>query len=116
MYGISPYDLQSSLGGAMATPTIHSNAKRSARLEFRAPPDIKADIQRAAALMGLEDTSYALSVLGEHARATIEAHERTSLSEADSEAFLAALDAPAKPTESLRALFELHRDTRGDAD
>ncbi|MEX0387371.1 type II toxin-antitoxin system TacA family antitoxin [Spiribacter onubensis] len=94
----------------------HPNEKRSARLEFRAPPSLKADIHRAASLMGMEDTSYALSVLREHARSTIDSHERSHLSEADSKAFLAALDTPAEPTESLRGLFELHRSTRGDAD
>lgn len=100
----------------MTSATKNLHEKRSARLEFRAPPSLKADIHHAATLMGMEDTSYAVSVLGEHARATIEAHQRTRLSEADSETFLAALDVPAKPTKALRELFKLHRATHGDAD
>lgn len=93
----------------MTTAAPDQTEKRTARLEFRAPPSIKADIKRAAALLGMDDTSYALSVLGEHARAAIESHERTQLNQADSKAFLAALDAPAEPTEAMRELFELHR-------
>lgn len=93
----------------MTTAATDQTEKRSARLEFRAPPSVKADIKRAAALMGMDDTSYALSVLREHARAAIEAHERTRLNDADSQAFLAALDAPAEPTEAMRELFDLHR-------
>ena len=47
-----------------------------------------------------------------NARATVEAHERTHLTEADSRAFLTALDTPAQSPEALRALFKLHRAMR----
>ena len=103
-------------GDTMPPANTDSGDKRIARLEFRATSALKADIQRAATLMGMDDTSYALSVLGEHARATIESHHRTQLSQADSAAFMAALDSPEAPTDALRGLFELHRDTHRDGD
>ena len=45
------------------------------------------------------------------ALATIAAHEGTVLKTVDHEAFFAALDAPAEPTEALRAAFRRHRET-----
>ena len=45
------------------------------------------------------------------ALATIAAHERTVLQPVDHEAFFAALDAPAAPTEALRAAVRRHRET-----
>ena len=75
---------------------------KSARMEQRTKPHIKAEIQKAAALLGVDESTFVMSVAYERARETIRGHEQTLLSEKDRNVFLAALDAPAKPTKTLR--------------
>ena len=81
---------------------------RTARMEQRTKPSVKSQIQRAAALLGVDDTTFVASVALERARATIADHERTVLSAEDREAILAALDSPPAPTDDLREVMALH--------
>jgi uncharacterized protein (DUF1778 family) len=73
------------------------------RMNFRTKARIKATIQRAAALSGVDDTAFAINAAYRSALETIAAHERTFLDPADHEAFFAALDNPPAPTEKLKA-------------
>lgn len=82
---------------------------KSARMEQRTKPHVKALIQEAAALLGIDETTFVTSVAYERARATIADHQTTVLSAADSALFLAALDAPAAPTDALKRAARLHR-------
>lgn len=81
------------------------------RMSFRTKPRIKETIQKAAALSGVDDSVFTMNAAYQAALATIAAHERTMLQPVDHEAFFAALDAPAAPTDALRAAFRRHSDT-----
>lgn len=85
--------------------------RNEARMNFRTKPRIKATIQQAAALSGVDDSVFTMSAAYEAALATIAAHERTVLQPVDHAAFFAALDTPPQPTEALRAAFRRHRET-----
>lgn len=53
---------------------------KTARMEKRTKPSIKAQIQKAAALLGVDETTFVTSAALERARATIADQERTLLS------------------------------------
>lgn len=77
--------------------------RSSERMHFRTKPEVKAVIQRAAALSGVDDSTFAMNAAYRAALDTIASHERTRLESADHEAFFAALDDPPPPTEKLKA-------------
>jgi uncharacterized protein (DUF1778 family) len=78
------------------------------RMNFRTKPHIKKMIQRAAALSGVDDSTFTMSAAYASALATIAAHERTLLEPADHTAFFEALDNAPKATEELRGAFKRH--------
>ena len=82
--------------------------RNEARMNFRTKPRIKTAIQQAAALSGVDDSVFTMNAAYQAALATIAAHERTLLQPVDHEAFFAALDAPAAPTDALRSAFRRH--------
>lgn len=82
---------------------------RTARMEQRTKPSVKAQIQRAAALLGVDETAFVTSAALERARSTIADHERTVLSAEDRALVLAAFDAPPEPTAALREAVALYR-------
>ena len=84
------------------------NEPKTARMEQRTKPRVKAQIQQAAALLGIDETTFVISAALEQARITIADHERTVLSAEDREMILTALDAPAEPTDALRQAMALH--------
>lgn len=81
---------------------------KTARMEQRTTQYVKAQIQQAAALLGVDETTFVTSVALECARITIAKHERTVLTAQDRDVILAALDAPAEPTDALRQTMDLH--------
>lgn len=85
--------------------------RSSERMNFRTKPRIKRTIQRAAALLGVDDSTFAMNAAYRSAMETIAAHERTALLPVDHAAFFAALDAPSAPSEKLRAAATRHRET-----
>ncbi len=89
---------------------------KTARMEQRTKPHIKAQIQRAAALLGIDETTFVTSVALERAQATIADHERTLLSATDRDAVLSALEKPEPPTDALQHVMAMHdaRVVRGD--
>jgi uncharacterized protein (DUF1778 family) len=91
--------------------TQQINERNEVRMNFRTKPRIKAAIQKAAALCGLDDSVYTMNAVYQAAQATIAAHERTQLQPADNAAFFAALDQAPPASPSLQAAFERHRDT-----
>jgi uncharacterized protein (DUF1778 family) len=81
------------------------------RMNFRTKPRIKATIQRAAALAGLDDSAFTMQAAYQAARAVISSHEITELKEIDHAALFAALDQPAPATPALNAAFQRHQRT-----
>jgi uncharacterized protein (DUF1778 family) len=77
-----------------------------ARMNFRTKARIKATIQRAAALSGVDDTAFTINAAYKSALETIAAHERTLLQPADHADFFEALDNPPAPTPQLEQAFE----------
>jgi uncharacterized protein (DUF1778 family) len=85
--------------------------RSSDRMNFRIKPRIKAAIQRAAALAGVDDSVFTMNAAYKSAMETIAAHERTTLQPADHAAFFSALDNPPGATDKLRAAFDRHNAT-----
>ena len=81
----------------------------SARMSFRTKPRIKDTISQAAALAGVDDSTFTMSAAYQAALTTIEAHERTRLQPVDHVAFFEALDNPPEPTDALRAAAKKYR-------
>lgn len=79
--------------------------RSSERMNFRTKPRIKQMIQRAAALMGVDDSVFTMNAAYKSAMETIAAHEHTQLAPVDHDAFFSALDNPLAPTEKLRDAF-----------
>ena len=87
----------------------------TARMEQCTKPHVKTVIQRAAALLGVDETSFVTSSAYERARATIADHERTVLSDEDRAVFFAAMENPAEPMPALREAVVMHRRLIRDA-
>lgn len=83
---------------------------KTARMEQHTKPHVKAQIQQAAALLGVDETTFVTSAALERARETIENHERTVLSAEARAVVLSALDNPAEPTDELRDAMALRRE------
>lgn len=83
------------------------------RMNFRVKKRVKQTIQQAAALTGMDDSSFVISAAYEAAIKAIEAHQRTMLQDIDFEPFFAALSDPPAPTEALANAFKRRRDVIG---
>lgn len=94
---------------AFTDASANIDEPKTARMEQRTKPHVKAEIQRAAVLLGVDETTFVTSVAYERARATVMDYERTVLTPQDRDVFLAALDTPAEPTDALREASALHR-------
>tara|TARA_R110002096_G_scaffold14761_20_gene52051 strand:+ start:1068 stop:1376 length:309 start_codon:yes stop_codon:yes gene_type:complete len=81
----------------------------SERMNFRTKPRIKSVIQKAAALNGVDDSTFTMSAAYQSALRTIAEHERTTLEPVDHAAFFEALDKPLDPTAKLIAAAKRHR-------
>jgi uncharacterized protein (DUF1778 family) len=81
----------------------------SARINLRTSPEVKALIERAAALMGTTVSSYISQTMYETSQRVIDEQDTLLLSQADFEAFVAACENPPKPTEALIKLMRLTR-------
>lgn len=90
--------------------TLAVDERNDARMNFRTKPRIKEAIQRAAALSGVDDSTFTMSAAYREARAIVAAHEQTFLQPEDHAAFFAALDVPPAPTAALVEAFRLHRE------
>lgn len=86
---------------------------RAERLEARITADQKALIQRAAELEGRSVTDYVVSSVQDAAKRTVEAHDVTVLSAAQSRAFVDALLDPLPVNDRLRESIRRHRAMTG---
>lgn len=83
---------------------------RSARMEQRTKPHVKAQIQLAASLLGVDETTFVTAAAYDRAREAIKDQQRTVLYDRDRELLLATLDAPPRPTDGLREAMTLRAD------
>jgi len=90
---------------------LEAEERALVRMNFRTKPRIKAAIQRAAALAGLDDSAFTMQAAYQAARAVISAYERTELQAVDHDAFFSALEQPAPATAALSAAFKRHQNT-----
>lgn len=88
-----------------------TDERNDVRMNFRTKPRIKAAIQKAAALSGMDDSAFTINAAYQAAQTTIAAHERTLLQPLDHAAFFAALDKPPLATPALQAALKRHRKT-----
>lgn len=77
----------------------------NARMDFRLPAEAKALIEQAAAISCQNLSDFASSTLLREAREIVEQHRIIRMSQADYDAFVAFLDAPAKPIPAVQELF-----------
>ena len=91
-----------------------SDERNSERMNFRTKPRIKRAIQRAAALSGLDDSTFTMNAAYRAAIETIDSHERTRLHPADVAAFFEALENPPPPTDALLAAAARYSDWLAD--
>lgn len=90
-----------------ATAIATATSTESARINLRTSPEAKALIERAAAIMGSTVSSFMLQNAYEAARRVLAQEEIITLSDKDRDAFLYAIDHPAKPTQALIDLMRV---------
>jgi|KBSMisStandDraft_5_1062788.scaffolds.fasta_scaffold1870803_1 uncharacterized protein (DUF1778 family) len=84
-------------------------AVKTARLEARINPELRAMLQQAAELEGRKMTEFVTSALQEAARRTISAAHVLKLSIADQEIFASALIDPPEAAPALKRAFARRR-------
>lgn len=103
--------------GAFVDSTSSVNEPRSALLGARTQPSVKEIIVQAAALNGVDVSSFVVSVAYKEARSTIESHRLTVLdSEVDRKAISHASTPPPKPNKGLREVFAKRGELIANAD
>lgn len=91
----------------MATPV--RSAAAQARLDFRIEPAQKETIERAASLLGLNVSQFAVSTLVQRAHEVVQEHGTVVLSDRDRDIFLALIDSDAKANVALIAAAKRYR-------
>jgi len=87
------------------------NERSTERMSLRTKPRIRAAIQRAAALLGVDESHFTMNAAYTAAIRTIDTHERTMLEPVDHAPFFSLLDRPPEPTAKLRAAFDRQQGT-----
>ena len=82
-----------------------SAATETARINLRTSPEAKALIERAAAIMGSTVSGFMLQNAYEAASRVVAQQEAITLSDRDRDAFLAMLDNPPEPPQTLIELM-----------
>lgn len=88
----------------MPSATSHTE---SARINLRTSPEVKAMIERAAAIMGSTVSSYISQSMYETSSRIVANTDTLMLSQEAFEAFIAVCENPPEPTEALRKLMAL---------
>lgn len=87
-------------------PTAHTHDE-SARISLRTSHELKALIERAAAITGSTVSSFISQNMYETARRIVTDTDTIMLSQEAFEAFVASCENPPEPTEALRKLMAL---------
>ena len=88
----------------MPSATSHTE---SARINLRSSPEVKAMIERAAAIMGSTVSSYISQSMYETSSRIVADTDTIMLSQEAFEAFVAVCENPPEPTKALRKLMAL---------
>ena len=115
-YGGPPYDyiIHSLEAMSPAEAALHAaieaiDEPRSARMDQRTKPSVKASIEMAADLMGLEASAFVVMAAYTRAQELLSSKQQTLLNQADHQALIAALDAETTPTPALMEAWQLHQ-------
>lgn len=81
---------------------------KDTRLHIRCDRQVRALLDKAAALAQTSVSEFVLRRAVEEARAVLAAHESITLTQEDFAAFLAALDLPGEPNPALQRAFARH--------
>ena len=116
-YGHRPYNDKVALLCAMSPveTALHAaieaiDEPRSARMDQRTKPSVKASIEAAADLMGIEASAFVVMSAYARAQELLSGRQQTLLSQGDHQALLAALDDETTPTPALLEAWQLHQD------
>ena len=90
----------------MTRPT--TTALKDTRLNIRCDMQARALLDRAAAYARVSVSEFVLKNALATAEAVVQTHESITLAGDDFQAFLAALDAPAKPNAALKRALKRH--------
>ena len=86
--------------------------RRSSRLVARVTSEDKALLERAAGIEGCSVAMFVVSRVREAAEKVVQRHQTVRLNQAESQRFVRALLAPARPaTKRMREALALHRKT-----
>ncbi|MBW0167215.1 MAG: DUF1778 domain-containing protein [Vulcanococcus sp.] len=83
---------------------------RSARMDQRTKPSVKASIEAAADLMGIEASAFVVMAAYARAQELLSSKQQTLLSRGDHQMLLAALDEHHPPTPALMEAWRLHQE------
>ena len=84
------------------------------RIDFRTSPENKALLVRAADLLGLNLSSFAVTTLVQEAQKVVDRHAAITLSDRDRDAFLRMLANPPAPNAKLLRAAKRHRELVGE--
>jgi len=117
VYGRRPYNDEIALWCAMSPveAAVHAaieaiDEPRSARMDQRTKPSVKASIEAAADLMGIEASAFVVMSAYARAQELLSGRQQTLLSQGDHQALLAALDEESTSTPALLEAWQLHQD------
>ena len=83
---------------------------RSARMDQRTKPSVKASIEAAADLMGIETSAFVVMSAYARAQELLSSRQQTLLNQGNHQALLTALDEETTPTPALLEAWQLHQD------
>jgi len=117
MYGHPLYNDEVALWCAMSQveTALHAaieaiDEPRSARMDQRTKPSVKASIEAAADLMGVDASAFVVMSAYARAQELLSGRQQTLLSQGDHQALLAVLDDETPPTPALLEAWQLHQD------
>lgn len=82
---------------------------KSVRMEQRVKPHMKSTIQNAAALLGIDESTFVANAAYTEARQVIGNYEAMTLSAEDRDVFFAAMESPPEPSEAMMRSIANHR-------
>lgn len=89
---------------------METTTLKESRLNIRCDSHTRQLLDKAAGYAHVSVSEFVLSHALASAERVVQTHESITLKPKDFEAFLAALDAPAKPSAALKRAFKRHTD------
>jgi uncharacterized protein (DUF1778 family) len=79
-------------------------------MDQRTKPSVKASIEAAADLMGIEASAFVVMAAYARAQELLKSRQQTLLNQSDHQELLAALEEPYAATSALLEAWQLHQD------